>query len=349
MSFDANFAASAAGSFPHTDPKVACELVLSSFPEVPFWPQLPAIDLREQMEIQYSEGLPCAVIDDAKGRMFFDTKGDVTGAFEVFYESYLSENFDTFGISDEFSHGIAVMEKYLTTAKPKGIKYFKTQVTGPVSFALSVTDERKRAIYYNEMFRDAIVKGMAMKARWQLRKFKSLCEKQICVIDEPILSAFGSSTYVSVRREDVVAHIKEVVDAIHSEGGLAGIHCCGNTEWTIPIDAGVDIINFDAYQYGESILLYPKRMQSFLEEGGVLSWGIVPTSADVEAVSPAELVIRFEKLADALATRGVSRELVLQNAMITASCGTGSVPVKRSELIARMTKEVSDRLKTRYL
>jgi len=348
MSFDANFAASGAGSFPHIDPKVACELVLSSFPEVPFWPQLPAIDFREQMEIQYSEGLPCVVIDDAKGRMFFDTSGDVTGAFEAFYENYLSESLDYFGISEEFSQGIAAMEKYLIGRLPTGIKYFKMQVTGPVSFALSVTDERKRAIYYNELFRDVIVKGMALKTRWQLRKFRSLCEKQICVIDEPILSAFGSSTYVSVKREDVVAHIKEVVDAIHGEGGLAGIHCCGNTEWTIPIDAGVDIINFDAYQYGESILLYPKQMQTFLQNGGVLSWGIVPTSEDVNRLTASDLVNRLEGLADELASKGVDRDLIQQNAMVTASCGTGSVPVERSELIARMTKEVSDMLKERY-
>ena len=46
-------------------------------------------------------------------------------------------------------------------------------------------------------------------------------EQIICFIDEPILSAFGSSTYVSVKREDVVAHLKEVIEAVHVEGGLA--------------------------------------------------------------------------------------------------------------------------------
>jgi hypothetical protein len=348
MSFDANFAACAAGSFPHKDPIAACDLVLSSFPEIPFWPQLPAINLREQMEIQYSEGLPCAVIDDYKGRMFFDTGGDVIGALEGFYENYLSDNLDYFAISSGFANGIGAMESRLTQDLPSEMKYFKMQVTGPISFALSIVDENKRAIYYNDMFRDVIVKGMAMKARWQLRKFKPFCLRQICVIDEPILSAFGSSTYVSVRREDVVAYIGEVVEAIHNGGALAGIHCCGNTEWTIPMDAGVDIINFDAYQYGESILLYPKQMQTFLEKGGVLSWGIVPTSKDIDALAASDLVARFEGLAGELASKGVDRGLIQRNAMITASCGTGTVPLERSESIARTTKQVSDMLKDRY-
>ena len=311
MSFDANFAACAAGSFPHKDPVAACELVLSSFPEIPFWPQLPAIDLREQMEIQYSEGLPCAVIDDSKGRLFLDTSGDVTGALETFYENYLSDNLDHFAISDTFANGIAAMESRLSQKLPPGMKYFKMQVTGPISFALSIVDENKRAIYYNEVFRDVMVKGTAMKARWQLRKFHPLCQRQICVIDEPILSAFGSSTYVSVRREDVVAYIAEVIEAIHHEGALAGIHCCGNTEWAIPLDAGVDVINFDAYQYGDSILLYPKQMQAFLKKGGVLSWGIVPTSKDVEELAPLDLIGKFESLVDELTSKGVDRGLIL--------------------------------------
>jgi len=221
------------------------------------------------------------------------------------------------------------------------------QVTGPVSFALTVVDENKRAIYYNDMFRDVIIKGIAMKARWQLRRFKPLCESRICFIDEPVLSAFGSSTYVSVSRDDVVAMIQEVVEAIHLEGGLAGIHCCGNTEWTIPIDAGVDIINFDAYTYGESVLLYPEPMKSFIESGGVLAWGIVPTSVDIERETTDLLVNKFLGLVDGLVSKGINHAQVIQNSIITASCGTGSVPIDRAERIVRETKKVSNVLKER--
>ena len=72
----------------------------------------------------------------------------------------------------------------------------KVQTTGPCSFALTIVDENKRAIYYNEEFRDVVVKALAMKCRWQIQKFKPFAENIICFIDEPILSAFGSSTYV---------------------------------------------------------------------------------------------------------------------------------------------------------
>ena len=85
-------------------------------------------------------------------------------------------------------------------------------------------------------------------------------------------------------RDDTVAKLGEVIEAVHGEGALAGVHCCGNTEWPILIDASVDIINFDALDYGETILLYPEPMKAHLKAGKVLAFGIVPTnSAKIQA------------------------------------------------------------------
>ncbi len=143
--------------------------------------------------------------------------------------------------------------------------FVKVQTTGPLSVGLSIVDEKKRAIYYNAEFVDVVVKALAMKCRWQIRKFQPFAEKVICFVDEPILSAFGSSTYVSVTRDDTVAKLGEVIETVHAEGALAGVHCCGNTEWSILIDAGVDIVNFDAFDYGDTILLYPEAMKALPE------------------------------------------------------------------------------------
>jgi len=348
VTFGAPLAATAVGSFPFKDADTACDLILEQFPQIPLWPQLPAASPREQMEIQFSEGLPCCVVDDEKRRMYVDTSGDASVALEAFYENYLAGNLSHFAISDGFSRGIGAMEQRLRSSPPATMVYLKMQVTGPVSFGLTIVDENKRAIYYNEIFRDVVVKGLAMKARWQMRRFGSICKNRICVIDEPILSAFGSSTYVSVHRADVVAQIREVADAIHEEGGLAGIHCCGNTEWSIPVDAGVDMINFDAFEYGESIALYVDCIRSFVEKGGVLAWGIVPTSERIAQETTDSLVSRYETLVDLLASKGIDRTLLLRNSLITASCGTGSVPVERARRIVVETRRVSDRLKERH-
>lgn len=339
MSFQPNCMATAIGSFPHKNAGEACDLILKTIPEIPIWPQLPNIDFREQMEIQFSEGLPRVVLDETKQRMYFDTSGDFSSELEKFYENFLAENLDHFKISPPYAHGIYEIEKKLTGKNT--IESFKSQLTGPNTIGLSITDENKRAIYYNDMFRDIIVKGMVMKARWLLNKFKPFGCKQICFVDEPILSAFGSSTYVSVQRSDVISCLKEVIDAIHQDNALAGTHCCGNTEWTILMDAGVDIISFDAYDYGETIGYYPERVKQFLENGGALAWGIVPTSEKIRTETPESLVKKLENLVDRVATKGIDKNLIWQQCLLTPSCGTGSLSVELSEQVFHQLAEVS--------
>jgi hypothetical protein len=340
MPFNPQCLATAIGSLPHEDPGIACEVVLKNIPEIPIWPQLPRTNFREGMEIQYSEGLPCVAFDEEKQRMYFDTRGDITSDLEKFYENYMAENLDYFKISPEFSRGVYEMEQKLKEEDLSSLQYFKNQVTGPLTTGLGRVDENKRSIYYNEMFRDVIVKGTEMKARWLLRKFSFLGCNQICFIDEPILSAFGSSTYVSVQRSDVVKHLEEVIEAVHKEGALAGIHCCGNTEWTILIDSGVDIISFDAYEFGETIAYYAEQVKNFLEKEGVLAWGIVPTSDKINEETPEALVEKLKTVIKNLASKGVEESLIWKKCLLTPSCGTGSLSVELSEKVFHSLADV---------
>ncbi len=348
MSFNPQCIATGIGSFPHTAVKAACDLILSTIPEVPVWPQLSKIDFREQMDIQYSEGLPGIVFDESKHRIYFNTSGDYTSDFERFYENYIEGNLDYFKISPDFARGLYEMEKRISETKLSSIQYIKTHVTGPITFGLSVVDENKKAIYYNDMFRDAVVKGISMKSRWLLNKFKQLGYSQICFIDEPILSAFGSSTYVSVQRSDIIDYLKEVIEAIHEEGALAGIHCCGNTEWTILIDAGVDIISFDAYEFGETIGYYPKQTKEFLEKEGAIAWGIVPTSEKINQETSESLIMQLENRIDSLANKGIDKTLIWEKCLITPSCGTGSLSVELSEKVFKQLSKVSSTLREKF-
>ena len=341
MRFSPQGIATAIGSFPHKEPEAACELILKHIPEIPIWPQLPNANFREQMEIQYSEGMPCVVVDEAKERIYFETSGDPTGELEKFYENVLMENLDYFRISPDYSRGIYHMEKLLSGIDRPSMKYFKCHVTGPLTFGLSKTDEEKRSIYYNEVFRDVVVKGIVMKTRWLLNRFKPLGCPQICFVDEPIFTAFGSSTYVSVQRSDVVSCLGEVIEAIHKEDALAGTHCCGNTEWTILIDAGADIISFDAFEYGETIGYYADQVKAFLEKDGILAWGIVPTSERIKTQTPELLVKKLEDLVTNLASKGIDKNLIWEQCLPTPSCGTGSLSVELSEEVFQKLSEVS--------
>jgi hypothetical protein len=348
MSFTPQCLATAIGSLPHAKAEDAIAVVLANIPGAPIWPQLPALGMNEQMEIQYSEALPRIVIDREKERMFVDTTGDYSMDLATFYENFLMENLDAFAISPAFSKGIYALEAALQAAGGSR-PFVKVQTTGPISFGLTIVDENKRAIYYNPEFIDCMVKGLAMKCRWQIQKFRGFADQVICFIDEPILSAFGSSTYVSVQRDDVVAKLNEVVEAVHAEGAIAGVHCCGNTEWSILIDAGVDLVNFDAFDFGDTIALYPQAVKAHLEAGKGLAWGVVPTnSAKIQAQTVESLVGKFDDgVANLAKATGLDRGLIEAQAMITPSCGTGSLPVADAELVFSLLGQTSTALRAR--
>src|ERR1035437_9293425 len=106
--------ATAIGSLPHPNAEQALDVIFKNIPNAPIWPQLPKLGLREQMEIQYSEGLPCVQLDAAKGRMYFDTSGDYSEALAQFYEGYMaaeeSHDYSAARIGAEYSAGIPALE-----------------------------------------------------------------------------------------------------------------------------------------------------------------------------------------------------------------------------------------------
>ncbi|MHC5137735.1 MAG: uroporphyrinogen decarboxylase/cobalamine-independent methonine synthase family protein [Planctomycetota bacterium] len=356
MPMKPKFLATGIGSVPFTDADYAVDTLVSRLPDSPFWPQLPRLGINEKMQAQYSEALPCIKIDQENSRLYFDTTGDYTEAFAAFYEAYISAmdpdcgsgDCSAMAISPEFSKGIYAFEKYLKTLTGT-LPFVKVQTTGPCSFALSVTDQDRKFMYYYDEFRDMIVKALSMKCRWQIQKFQPYAEKVICFLDEPVLSAYGSSTYISVMRADIVAMLNETIEAIHQDDALAAIHCCGNTEWSILIDAGTDIVNFDAFEFGETIAMYPEAVTEFLNRGGLLAWGVVPTSVAVREQTVETLAEHFEKLMDHLAGKcNVAKQMIAEQAIITPSCGTGVLECEDAEKVFELTSELSKAMKVKY-
>ena len=123
-----------------------------------------------------------------------------------------------------------------------------------------------------------------MNARWQIRLLRAARPHVIIFVDEPYMASFGSA-YISLSREQVVSMLDEVFAAIKSEGAISGVHCCGNTDWSVLMDTQVDILNIDADGFLENLALYPDELKAFLERGGAIAWGIVPNTEAIVSAS----------------------------------------------------------------
>lgn len=230
-----HFEATGIGSLPFKDPKAACRLIFDNFKSIPFWPQLNNRSFKEHMYCQFSEGLPGIVIDEKKRVIYVDSKEAASGMEKV-YQKYLDQDAEYFKISAPFAEGLYEFIGSFKKEAPAA-KFVKGHVTGPVSFALSVTDEDKKPLIYDKDMFDVVTKVLTMKARWQIRELKKLSKDVIIFIDEPYLVSIGSS-YVNIPACDVIRSLDEVFGAIREEGALSGIHCCGNTDWPLLLKRG---------------------------------------------------------------------------------------------------------------
>ncbi len=327
------------GSLPHHDPEEALQFVVKNFPEIPFWPQLPKRGFRENMYAQYSEGLASVKIDESNKKIYFQIDEENTEELEGFYERIISDNVDSFKITEEYASGLHSFFHNFNAHHPSP-HAIKGQITGPVSFGLTVTDQNRRALFYHEQFRDVLVRGLSMKARWQVRQLKKIFPEVILFIDEPYLASYGSA-FVSLQREEVVASLNEFIRVIRQEGAKSGIHCCGNTDWSLLMDTEVEIISFDAYEYFDSFVLYAERVKEFLSRGGVVSWGLIPASEKVNGESRETIKERFKRNIQALGDRGIQKEKLMEQSLLTPSCGTGTLPVQLAEKVLTLTRDVS--------
>ena len=344
MAFEVRFTMSAIGSFPHTDPDAACDLILTYLDEIPVWPQLPHRGFQENMYAQYGEGMPGAVLDLEAGKIWCDTGEGLLAEVENAYQDYLEGNTGAFAISRDRAAGLYTFADRLRE-QPGKYPVVKSQVTGPISFGLTVGDENNRPILYNETLADAMIKVLAMKARW-VEEFLAAAgaAEVVTFFDEPYLVSVGSAL-VSVSPEQVIGALNECAAAV---SGMTGVHCCGNTDWSILTRTDIDILNFDAYDFVESVALYPEDVQGFLARGGRLAWGLVPNNQAYMNETAGSLAERFEAGVQLLEQRGVDRKLLLERCLITPSCGLDGLTVPDCEAVVRLTRELSETLRERY-
>lgn len=336
-----NFMATGIGSVPYLDVDDACHRILKIFPDIPFWPQLVRRNHLEDMCIQASQGLPLLEINHEKNAIHIPPMGDRDSELTAFYEHFMAEDIDYFAVSQEYATGLYKLLELIHESPQRYGPFIKGQIVGPVTLAGSVKDTTGKSALYNSEIMDTIVKGLAIKALWLVIKM-SICDKRpVIFIDEPYLSGFGSAL-IPIRREEVVNSIAEIVDYLRSRtNALIGIHCCGNTDWSMIIETGVDIVSFDSFDYIDYFLLYRKEIIEFLEDFGILAWGAVPTASFNGKETVGDLKLRLEEGLNRFSEWGIDRSAVAERSIITPACGLGTVSTDNAERICELLSSLS--------
>jgi len=323
------------GSLPHRDPEEAVRFVFRYLERVPHWPQLPKRDKKEEMIRQFLEGMPGIREEDEK--IWIVTPSDAPEEWERFYQDLQKEDLFPFGINPERAMGFYA---FLESLKEKNFSFVKGQVVGPVTLGFSLKDMKGRFAFYDEEIREMIAKTLNMKAKWQVRKLKEIRPdlEVILFFDEPGLVGWGTPQ-ISASSAEITAVLKEVKEGLEA---FCGIHICGNTEWPLILRANFDVVSLDAYLYGGSFLTWVEEIKEFLQRGGIIAWGIVPTDREIlKKEDPDGITRKLEKILLKLQKEGLS-EGFLKRALLTPACGTGTL----TEEEATRVYEILYRVKT---
>ncbi len=339
------------GSLPMDDHGAASQLVMAHTPDIPLWVQLPVFR-QEGMVPQFMPGMPAVV--DRDGTCYIDTAAE---SFDeellAFFEDYMTISEaperlagSRFALTEETGKGVAALVDTLGRMDNAPVAV-KGQVTGPITFCTGAKDQDGRAIFYNDTLRDAAIKHLSLNARWQIQSLSGPGCPVIIFLDEPALAGFGSSEMISISKDEILASLREVIAAIHADGGLAGIHVCANTDWSLVLESGADIVNFDAYAYFDRFILYGAQIRDYLAAGGFLAWGIVPTlqqeAIEKETVDSLRgMLLQHFAQVEAL---GIAPETIRNQSFITPSCGMGSLSLELAKRVLALTRDLSARLR----
>jgi hypothetical protein len=338
MPIPGNLLTTAMAVMPHEDVDKALEVALSM--DIPFWPQLPHYNYYEDMYVQASEHFPGILLNMEARTLRFSTEKFLEELEEAMSHFDDPEYFD---ISSTYS---VVYHRFLDLdlAKRPAIR---GQLEGPISFGFNVVDENDRPILFNDTVRLVMLDFMARRVNVQLQRLKEKNPNAFMFIDEPglqflwsAMSGYGDQA----AREDMDSFFTMIERP-------RGVHLCGNPDWDFLLGMDLDILSLDIYTNNEIFVSYAKSLRRFLDRGGTLVWGIVPTNLEpFEKEDIPSLITRLEDVWLALDKKGIDREALLSRSLLSpATCclinPDGETTVEKAFEVVR---ELSGTLRDRY-
>ena len=326
---------------PFKDIERGCRVMADNFREAVMLPRF-AKGIRHLLG-----GMPCLVIDSERRRLYFDISPGREEELVQFYDRYLAQDIGYWAISPQESKGLFEMLDVLRARQSEQLKLVMCGVPGPLTLGYTITDKEGTSCLYNDTLRDILIKQLGMKVAWMERKIRQeLSGIETAVeIGEPTLGIFTSAVGIG-NKENIQQWWNETLVKVE---GIKGLHCCANADWTIILDANIDYLHFDAYQFGEKLALYPDGVSRFLKKGGMIAWGIVPNTNDgLSGESLGSLEKKLDLALNGMVNVGVDKRLLIERSFVSTCCDTSNMSSEMAEKAFQITTQLSERMRQNH-
>jgi hypothetical protein len=292
------------------------------------------------MYVQASEHFPGIILDADNKKLGFSMDKFMTELDEAMAHFDDPEYFD---ITPDYS---TVYHHFLDLDLSK-YKAIRGQLEGPISFGFNIADENDRPILFDDTVRPFLLEFMAKRINVQLDKLKAKNPNAFMFVDEPGLQFIFSalSGYNDVKARQDMEYFFSLINRPR------GIHLCGNPDWDFLLNLDLDILSLDTYSNGERFVGYTSGIKRFLDQGGVIVWGIVPTNFEpFDQENLDSLTSQLENLWAKLEAKGFDRDFLLSRSLISPAtcCLVNPDKTKTVEKAFALIRNLSGQLREKY-
>jgi methionine synthase II (cobalamin-independent) len=314
------------GSLPHRDAGSAIAEVMACCADLPYVPQLPGRSVNELMIAQSLAGV-AGITVSAGGEI-----GLAPGA------SWGRVLDDAAGSAVDLDHDAFFTTREFLSAVRGTVGAVKWQMTGPVTLATA-------------LHRAGVASGVV------LDRATSIVERGVSAIHRLVSAALPSATQVVVLDEPCLgvqpgrelwpatACIDAVASAVAGIGAssVAAVHCCAEADWSAVLATGAAVLSMPPFP---SLVCHAGELARFLERGGWVAWGAVPTDASGQD-GPERFWRELDELWNRLGRCGCDEDRLRTQALITPACGLATVDSTRADRVMQLTSGVGMRVRDR--
>lgn len=297
------------GSLPFATGCEATRAIAEYCPDLPFWPQLPRVSEQEGIIGQGLQIFWDLIEPRSDGYGYQVREGRLDAVVEALHKS-------SGRLTQANATGFTAFEDALKAGAFPQALGVKGQIEGPITLATYLFHRGRTFLADSSLFA-AVAFHLSQVVCWQIERLKAFGLPVFIFIDEPAL-CLDAAISNGISQELRLNALSAIFDDVRARGAFGGLHCCAERPFARMCLAKPDILSFDAHQGLEQFFADSDALH-FLQSGGWVAYGMIPTS---RCSSPVDAALLFSRWLMAASMAGDPQELA-QRAMITATCGLG--------------------------
>ena len=323
------------GSLPYDNIQLCKQMMLRLYEKIPFLPELPNIDVNDNIIQRTFGNIESITIKDGK-ILFPESIADLPELLLNRYDKII--NSAELSDLEQFGFDAPYMKIYLAMLEKFKPENAIIELIGPFSFSNMVFNKNAGMLLTDRTYNRFISQVITLKALWCVYKIKSISPQTVPIIifNEHMLYKFGTLKRIneSITPETVVALMQRVFSKVRKAGALVAVQSFQKCNWQLVFDTNnVNIISFDAYTNPNNLNILSSSVNKFLAKGGTINWGIVPVGNEnaIRSINVDSIHSKLISTMEALILKGVSSDLLYNNMTVSIQGNLANYPILFAE------------------